>query len=97
MADSIANIAPEPSVGNMALTQPGYFDLKGLALYSSCSVRWLRDRLVDPACPLPYHRVGGKVLVKKQDFDTWMSQFRTDRPTGELDDIVNGVIGQLYG
>lgn len=75
--------------------QPGYFDLKALAAYSSCSVRWLRDRLVDRAHPLPHHRVEGKVLVKREDFDQWMAQYRQERPADELQTVVNGVLAKL--
>ena len=78
-----------------ALGQPGYFDLQALAAYSCCSVRWLRDRLVDRAHPLPHHRVEGKLLVKKEDFDQWMTQYRQDRPADALDDVVNGVVAQV--
>lgn len=74
---------------------PGYFDLKGLAAYSSCSVRWLRDRLVDRAHPLPHHRVEGKLLVKREDFDLWIAQYREDRPADALEDLVNGVLATL--
>lgn len=75
--------------------QQGYFDLKALAVYSCCSVRWLRDRLVDRSHPLPHHRVEGKLLVKKEDFDQWISQYRQDRPANELEDVVNGVLAQM--
>jgi hypothetical protein len=75
--------------------QPGYFDLKGLAVYASCSVRWLRDRLADRVHPLPHHRVEGKLLVKREDFDRWISQYRQDRPTDKLEDLVNGVVAEL--
>jgi hypothetical protein len=76
--------------------QPGYFDLKALAIYSCCSVRWLRDRLVDRVHPLPHHRVEGKLLVKGEDFDRWMSQYRQDRPTDKLEGLVNGVVAELF-
>jgi excisionase family DNA binding protein len=75
--------------------QLGYFDLKALAAYSCCSVRWLRDRLVDQEHPLPHHRVGGKVLVKREDFDRWIARYRQDRPADELADVVNGVLAQM--
>jgi hypothetical protein len=58
-----------------ALQLPGYLDLKALAGYSSCSVRWLRDRLTDPLAPLPCHRIGGKILIRREDFDVWINQF----------------------
>jgi hypothetical protein len=59
-----------------------YLDLKRLAIYSSCSVRWLRDRLLDPALPLPHYRVGGKLLVKRDEFDQWMAARGASCETG---------------
>ena len=79
----------------MILTEPSYFDLKSLAMYSSCSVRWLRDRLVDRIRPLPHYRVEGKILVKREEFDQWMAQYRLDRPADELDDVVHGILAQM--
>lgn len=80
----------------MNLTEPSYFDLKTLAVYSSCSIRWLRDRLVDPIHPLPHHRIGGKLLVKRFDFDRWMDAQRVVRPPGQLTQIVESVVTQLH-
>lgn len=75
-------------------SKTGYFDLQALAAFSCCSVRWLRDRLADRTHPLPYHRVEGKLLVKKEDFDQWITQYRQNRPD-ELDAVVNGVVDQV--
>ena len=72
-----------------------YFDLRRLARYSSCSVRWLRDRLIDRTHPLPHYRVEGKILVKCEEFDQWFAQYRMDRPADELDDVVHGVLAQM--
>ena len=77
------------------LPTPGYMDLRGLAAYSSCSVRWLRDRLADRAAPLPYHRVEGKILIRKEDFDQWINQYRTLQPPDELASIVDGVLDNV--
>lgn len=77
------------------VTEPGYFDLKALALYSNCSVRWLRDRLVDRLHPLPHYRIGGKILVNRQEFDQWVSTSRAVSATDELDEIVDSVIAQV--
>ena len=74
---------------------PGYFDLQALALYSCCSVRWLRDRLVDQVRPLPYYRVEGKILVKREEFDAWLSASRIMSPVGGLSDIVESVMAQV--
>lgn len=79
-----------------ALQLPGYLDLKALAGYSSCSVRWLRDRLTDPLAPLPHHRIGGKILIRREDFDVWIGQFRTVRPSTELGALVDDVLDGLF-
>ena len=75
--------------------EPSYLNLRTLAAYSSCSVRWLRDRLVDQINPLPHHRVGGKLLVKKDDFDRWMDVHRVVHPSDQLSQIVESVVAQF--
>jgi hypothetical protein len=70
----------------------GYFDLKSLAHYSSCSVRWLRDRLVDPVHPLPHHRVEGKILIKREDFDQWIAGHRITVSANDLSDLVESIV-----
>jgi len=74
---------------------PRYFDLQALAVYSCCSVRWLRDRLTDRTHPLPYHRVEGKLLVKREDFDRWIDHYRVCRQPGELDRMVEEMLQDL--
>ena len=81
----------------MSLADPPveYFDLKSLARYSSCSVRWLRYRLVDPLHPLPHHRVEGKILIKREDFDQWIGIQRIVFSAENLGELVNSVVTQL--
>jgi hypothetical protein len=50
---------------------------------------------VDRIHPLPHYRVGGKVLVKKEDFDSWMVHFRVDHLTQELDEVVDGLLAKM--
>ncbi len=57
-----------------------YFSLKGLAGYASLSRRTLQDLVNDPQDPLPSYRMGGKLLVRKSDFDRWMSRRRNQKP-----------------
>jgi hypothetical protein len=78
-----------------APVQPSFLDLKALAAYSSCSVRWLRDRLVDRAHPLPYYRIGGKLLVQRDEFDKWMDVHRVVQPSDQLSQIVESVVAQV--
>lgn len=77
------------------LNDPGYFDLRALAEYSCCSVRWLRNRLVDHLQPLPHYRVEGKILVKREEFDRWMTTHRTMQPANELAELVESVVSQM--
>lgn len=84
------------SAGNERLIEPNYFDLKTIAVYSSCSVRWLRARLVDRTHPLPHHRVEGKLLVKKDDFDQWIEIYRVCQKPQELNRIVDDVLSDLF-
>lgn len=69
-----------------------YLSLRALAAYSGCSVRWLRDRLVDPEHPLPCYRLpGGKVLVRAGSFDVWLARYRQvgdARLDGLVDDLL---------
>jgi excisionase family DNA binding protein len=58
-------------------TPDAYLPLKALAGYSGLSVRTLRGYLAHPSRPLPHYRVGGKLLVKRSEFDAWMRTFRS--------------------
>ncbi len=53
-----------------------YLPLKALAAYSGLSVRTLRNYLSCAPRPLPSYRVGGKVLVRRSEFNNWMKAFR---------------------
>lgn len=53
-----------------------YLPLKSLAQYGGLSVRTLRGYLIHPAHPLPHYRIGGKILVKRSEFDAWAQRFR---------------------
>ena len=68
-----------------------YLPLKALAGYSGLSVRTLRGYLTHPSRPLPHYRVGGKVLVKRSEFDVWMRTFRTVEAS-RVDAIVADVL-----
>jgi hypothetical protein len=67
-------------VDELAVTTPldPYLGLRALATYSGCSVRWLRDRLEAPQTPLPCFRLppGGRILVRRSDFDAWIARYR---------------------
>jgi hypothetical protein len=71
-----------------------FLSLKALASYSGLSVRRLRDLLADPAHPLPHYRIGGKILVRRGDYDGWAAYYRQ---TGSPDvaAVVNEVLSDL--
>lgn len=73
----------------------GYLSLKGLAQYSGLSVRSLRDRLADRTRPMPHYRVGGKILVRRTDFDAWVSQFKVSHARVSIDTLVDDVVGAM--
>jgi hypothetical protein len=84
-------------VEGISLSTPAdpYLTLKALADYSSCSVRWLRDRLGDPMAPLPHYRLpGGKILVRRSEADAWLARYRQiGHP--DLEAVVADVLASL--
>ena len=72
--------------------EAGYLSLRTLSVYSGLSVRTLRGYLSHPARPLPHYRVGGKVLVKRSEFDGWVCGFR-EESASQVDAIVEEVLG----
>jgi hypothetical protein len=73
-----------------------FLSLRALAGYSGLSVRKLRDLLSDPAHPLPYYRIGGKLLVRRSDYDTWAVCYRQVGNVG-LDRVVSKALRALQG
>lgn len=49
-----------------------YLSLKALRDYSTLSQRTLREAINAQRDPLPHYRVGGRVLVRRSEFDAWM-------------------------
>jgi excisionase family DNA binding protein len=72
----------------------GYLSLRTLAVYSGLSVRTLRARLIHGARPLPHYRVGGKILVRRTEFDAWMRTFRAAEHN-HVDEIVTTLLRSL--
>ena len=71
-----------------------FLPLKALATYSGLSVRTLRSHLEDAGHPLPCYRVGGKILVRRSEFDAWIAAYR-QRGRPEVDQIVADVLKNL--
>ena len=75
--------------------EPVYLPLTALAAYSGLSVRTLRDYLTHPSRPLPHYRIGGKILVRRSDFDAWAASFRTvepERVSALVADVLEGLV-----
>jgi hypothetical protein len=71
-----------------------FLSLKALASYSGLSVRKLRQHLEDPAHPLPYYRIGGKILVRRSEYDAWAARYR-QVGRAEVDRIVSDILKTL--
>jgi hypothetical protein len=73
-----------------------FLPLRALVDYSGISVRKLREYLDDPAHPLPCYRVGGKILVRRSEFDLWITRYRQTRAdvARVVDDVLRGLGGQ---
>lgn len=55
-----------------------FLPLRTLAAYAGLSVRTLRQYLeLPPGRALPCYRVGGKILVRRSEFDAWVQQYRS--------------------
>ena len=68
-----------------------FLPLKALATYSGLSVRTLREYLTDAVNPLPHYRVGGKILVRRSEFDGWIITYR-QRGHRDVDQVVAEVL-----
>lgn len=71
-----------------------FLPLRALAAYSGLSVRTLRHWLEDPAHPLPCYRIGGKILVRRSEFDTWIARHR-QVGRGDVDRLVADALKDL--
>jgi hypothetical protein len=72
-----------------------YFPLVVLSRYAGLSVRTLRGYLTDRTRPLPHFRIGGKILIRRSDFDAWANQFKVSRSAVSVDTLVDDVVGGL--
>lgn len=73
-----------------------YLSLTALARYGWLSIRKLRAHLTDVAHPLPCYRVGGRILVRRSEFDAWMVAFRR-RGRHDVDRLVAEVLREMGG
>jgi len=79
---------------SMGTTVDPFLSLRTLASYSCVSVRKLREFLHHPLYPLPHYRVGGKIVVRRSEFDRWMQQFRR-RGDADVERVVSEVLRDI--
>jgi excisionase family DNA binding protein len=72
-----------------------YLSVRSLARYAGVSVRTVRGFLVRRNEALPHYRIGGKILVRRSEFDRWASKFRVARPPIDLENVVSDVMRGL--
>ena len=75
--------------------EDAYLPVKPLAIYSGLSVRTLRSYFNHPTRPLPFYRVGGKILVRRSEFDAWVQQFRQMQNAAQFDSVVNDIVKRV--
>ncbi len=66
--------------------------LQELSIWGGLSVKTLRAYLTDPERPLPHHRIGARIVVNKDAYRKWRSQFQVDEQ-GEITALVENVVG----
>ncbi len=72
---------------------PEWLGLRHLAEYSDTSERTLRMWIHSPVEPLPAVRIGGKILVRRADFDAWLQRHKIEPlATDDVDAIVREVV-----
>ena len=75
-----------------------YSTLKKLEDSTGIKVRTWRKHLVDPVYPLPHFKLGGKILVRDEDFDTWIENYRVksqNEVRGMVEDILKKQEGDI--
>ncbi len=73
--------------------QPEWLSLRGLGEYAQVSERTLRGWIHSPVDPLPAARVGGKILIRRQEFDSWLERHKiTPLESVQVDGIVREVL-----
>jgi excisionase family DNA binding protein len=75
--------------------EDGYLPLVELATYAGLSVQTLKKYLDDPRHPLPYYRVGGRILVRRSDFDAWALLYRIAPADDDVDAAADQILRAL--
>jgi hypothetical protein len=93
-SDDRARDARPSRMGRCLDESNAYYTLRALTTYSGIGLRTLRTYLTHSMHPLPHFRVGGKILVRRSDFDDWIRPFRrgeASRTDAMVDDLVKGL------
>jgi excisionase family DNA binding protein len=88
---------PASVVGTVQLVRlplDPYLTLEALIGYSGLSRRTLQRHLSDARDPLPHFKPGGRILVKRSEFDQWMERHRASA-TGDVAGLVNAVLDKV--
>lgn len=83
---------PDNITKNPISLQDGYFDLKGLAVYSTLGVSTLRAYIWGGK--LPAFKIKGKVLVRRSEFDSWIEAHRVKKKQ-DINKLANEAIESL--
>jgi len=83
---------PDSIVETPVILKDQFFDLRGLAAYASLSVSSLRNLIKSDR--LPCFRLRGKLLVKRSEFDHWMSRYRL-RSQRDVNSLVDEVMQEI--
>jgi excisionase family DNA binding protein len=59
-----------------------YLNIRELSAYAGLSEPTLRRLQRDPILPLPVYRIGGRLLVKRSEFDAWVQAASGNGPAG---------------
>ncbi len=78
--------------------QPEWLGLRRLAEYADVSERTLRGWIHSPLNPLPAVRIGGKILVRRREFDAWLERHKIQSLESlKVDSIVEQVLEGVTG
>lgn len=77
---------------NKGAIKSEYLTVTQLSEYSGISQRTLWGLLKNPINPVPYYRIGPRIVrVKKTEFDKWMQIHKASNPN-EIDRIVDEIL-----
>lgn len=77
-----------------ALNSAEWLDIRRVTEYASVSDRTVRTWIHADVNPLPAVQVGGKVLVRRRELDSWLEGHRiasSNEVSSIVEELVNGV------